>query len=44
MSASVPETAVEAAERAVVEAGVEPIANTNRIDPAVVGEARHGSA
>jgi hypothetical protein len=32
--------AVEAAERAVVEAGVEPIANTNRIVPAVVGEAR----
>jgi hypothetical protein len=31
---------VEAAERAVVESGVEPIANTNRIVPAVVGEAR----
>jgi hypothetical protein len=32
--------AVEAAERVVVEPGVEPIANTNRIVPAVVGEAR----
>jgi hypothetical protein len=31
---------VEADERAVVESGVEPIANTNRIVPAVVGEAR----
>jgi hypothetical protein len=30
---------VEAAERAVVEPGVELIANTNRIVPAVVGEA-----
>jgi hypothetical protein len=35
-----PPRAVEAAERAVVESGVEPIANTNRIVPAVVGEAR----
>ncbi len=32
--------AVEAAERAVVELDVEPIANTNRIVPAVGGEAR----
>jgi hypothetical protein len=32
--------AVEAAERAVVEPGVESIANINRIVPAVVGEAR----
>ena len=32
--------AVEAAERAVDEPGVEPIANTNRIVTAVVGEAR----
>jgi hypothetical protein len=32
--------AVEAAERAIVEPGVEPIANTNRIVPAVGGEAR----
>jgi hypothetical protein len=31
---------VKAAERAVVEPSVEPIANTNRIVPAVVGEAR----
>jgi hypothetical protein len=31
---------VEAAERVVVEPGVEPIANTNRIVQAVVGEAR----
>ncbi len=31
---------VEAAERAVVEPGVKPIANTNRSVPAVVGEAR----
>jgi hypothetical protein len=31
---------VEAAERAVVEPGVEPIANTNRCVPAVGGEAR----
>jgi hypothetical protein len=31
---------VEAAKRAIVEPGVEPIANTNRIVPAVVGEAR----
>jgi hypothetical protein len=31
---------VEAAERAVVEPGIEPIANINRIVPAVVGEAR----
>jgi hypothetical protein len=32
---------VEAAERAIVEPGVKPIANTNRIVPAVVDEARH---
>jgi hypothetical protein len=31
---------MEAAERAIVEPGVEPIANTNRIVPAVGGEAR----